>query len=96
MNRDSFDMFKPPERGRFGDNENARQQNETSLISYSEGHEFTLYLRREEMDSIAVQEQRGFSPWIWLPKSKIQFTKKDKGMVDVSMPEWLARDRGLL
>lgn len=35
--------------------------------------------------------------WIWLPLSQIEVSEKDdKGLVVVTMPEWLALDKGLI
>ena len=34
---------------------------------------------------------------VWLPRSQIEYTAPDqKGITVVSLPEWLAEDRGLL
>lgn len=33
---------------------------------------------------------------VWLPKSQIEFTLKPKGIVEVTLPEWLALEKGLI
>lgn len=32
----------------------------------------------------------------WLPKSQIEVHRRDDGTVEVAMPEWLARAKGLI
>lgn len=32
----------------------------------------------------------------WLPKSQIEYELKDNGIVEVTMPEWLAREKGVV
>ena len=35
--------------------------------------------------------------WIWLPLSQIEIGEKDgRGCCEVTMPEWLAKDKGLI
>lgn len=35
--------------------------------------------------------------WVWLPLSQIEVTEvTDSPLVEVSMPEWLAKDKGLI
>lgn len=91
MIRDSYDMFNKPERGRFGDDERADNQ-----VVKSNLHDFTLLFRYEKPLAIAVSEAGGKAPWIWLPRSEIQYEKITGGMVKVTMPEWLAVEKGLL
>lgn len=33
---------------------------------------------------------------VWLPKSQIEYDQASIGMVQVTMPEWLAKEKGLI
>ena len=33
---------------------------------------------------------------VFLPKSQIEFVNKGGGVVEVALPEWLAKDKGLI
>ena len=83
--RDTFDMFGTPERGRFGDN-----------ATPADEVEVTLCLMQERTAAIAVSEAPKESKWIWLPKSRIEFELRPKGMVTVRMGEKLATEKGLI
>lgn len=42
-------------------------------------------------------DDTGREVWIWLPLSQIEVGEKDAGgTCEVSMPEWLAKDKGLI
>ena len=95
--RDTFDAFRNPERGRFGDNEYQRDDC-AALKGANRLHDLTLTLRQEKPLSIAVTDpaKAGAAPWIWLPKSQIEFEKKSATIVVVTLPEWLAKEKGLV
>ena len=38
----------------------------------------------------------GKAPWVWLPRSQIEYVQVEPGLVEVTLPEWLAKDKGLL
>lgn len=99
MTRDTFDRFQTPDRGRFGDNEYASDQPE-KLTGSARLHDFTLTLRQEKPLAIAVTDpnarQLTGTKWIWLPKSKIEFEKVSATSVKVTLPEWLAKEKGLV
>jgi len=48
--------------------------------------------------SIAVCDPDKFGkvPWEFLPKSQIEYVEKGTGIVEVTMPEWIAREKGLI
>lgn len=93
MTRDSFDRFNPPERGRFGDNESVRGNESVR----SDLVDLLLTLRMEKPLAIAVTDPaKPGAAWIWLPKSQIEFEKKSATVVAVTVPEWLAQDKGLV
>ncbi len=91
MSRDAFDMFQRPERGRFGENESVRGNDSVR----SDLVDLALIFRDERPLAIAVSDF-GHKEWKWLPKSKIEFEKTSPTTVNVTLPEWLARDKGLI
>ena len=91
--RDTFDMFTPPDRGRFGDNESVRGNDSVR----SDLVDVTLILRDERPLAIAVSQMQGAgAKWIWLPKSKIEFERKANNVVVVTLPGWMAKEKGLV
>jgi hypothetical protein len=94
MPRDLYDEFTEREdRGRFGERERSRAQRVTGA---SDLVDLTLQLRQEKPLAIAITDPaKAGAAWIWLPKSQIEFEKKSAGVVVVTLPEWLAVDKGL-
>jgi hypothetical protein len=93
MTRDAFDMFTPPDRGRFGENESIRGNDSV----HSDLVDLILHLQAERPLSIAVTDPaKPGSKWEWLPKSKIEFERKSQGLVEVTLPNWLAKEKGLI
>jgi hypothetical protein len=111
MTRDTFDMFQEPERGRFGDNESAapsraRVNGASNLV------DVTMYLHAEskrgmkEQGAIRVSDDRDDAKAKWLPKSQCEFVctgKRERSrqgpfveIVTVTLPEWLAKEKGLI
>lgn len=98
MTRDAFDQFTPPDRGRFGDNEdtprNPRVTGASNLV------DITVHLRHEKPAAIAVIPTDKISvKWTWLPRSMIEFVRKgaqDSTLIEVTLPEWLAKEKGLI
>lgn len=93
MTRDTFDMFERPSRGRFGDNESESVRGNDSVRS--DLVDLALIYRDQRPLALAVSEP-GKLKWIWLPKSKIEFEKTSAFEVKVTMPRWLAKDKGLV
>jgi hypothetical protein len=101
MTRDTFDMFDTPERGRFGDNESVRGND--SVRSNLCDLDLILHNDNPNKKAIAVS-LRGDTPferWAWLPRSMIEYEKTGIGvngsaLVRVTLPEPLARDKGLI
>lgn len=61
--------------------------------------DLTLYFRRETAAAICISKTDEFnSPQIWLPKSQIEyeFDRGSSTIVIVTLPEWLAREKGLI
>lgn len=97
MIRDTADMFKTPERGRFGDNGDDRPGTGAKVAGASDLIDVTLRLIKNNPLSIAVVDPARFgAKWIFLPKSQIEFIEKSHGLVEVTLPSWLAREKGLV
>ena len=62
--------------------------------------------RLVDLDLVVVQETYdaircsadGMPPFVWLPKSKIEYDKKEntRRTYQVTLPEWLAQDKELI
>lgn len=90
--RDTADMFSQPGRGRFGENETRRNEVERVHLT-----DVTLVLRQERATSIAVTQTTNASEkWIFLPLAMIEYRTLNATTVEVTMPERLARDKGLI
>jgi hypothetical protein len=55
--------------------------------------DFNFEFRRETDKAICVSEDG--TKEFWLPKSQIEFEHKTDGSVDVTLPIWLAKEKGL-
>jgi hypothetical protein len=98
MTRDTYDMFKSPERGRFGEDEQQHRPGRSPKVTgASDLIDLTLPMRAQTQKAIQVTDytKPGLG-WIWLPKSQIEYEDKGHGVAVVTLPEWLARDKGLL
>ena len=96
--KDTFERFEQPDRGRFGDNESAPSRKAPRVTGASDLVDLTLQLRFEKPLSVAVTDpaKPQKQEWTWLPKSQIEFEKKGGVAVVVTLPEWLARSKGLV
>jgi hypothetical protein len=98
MTRDTFDNFQQPERGRFGDNEAAepKARSKPRVTGASDLIDLTLRLMKDNPLSIAVTDPaKRDGKWIFLPKSQIEYRDIGHGTVIVTLPGWLAEDKGL-
>lgn len=90
--RDTRDMFEELPRGRCGDNETRRDDVERVKLVDVE-----LTLRQERATSIAVTQTTNASEkWIFLPLAMIEYRKLNATTVEVTIPERLAKDKGLI
>jgi hypothetical protein len=99
MTRAAYDMFAKPERGRFGDNEEQRRPGRGPKVTgASDLIDMTVTLRADRPKAIAVTDDAKVgAKWVWLPKSQIEIVAEGVGgVIQVTMPEWLAKDKGLL
>lgn len=55
--------------------------------------DFNFKFHRETEKAICVSE--GSDNEFWLPKSQIEYEMRNDGSVDVTMPIWLAKEKGV-
>ena len=58
--------------------------------------DMTLQLHHEVEKAILVSDDGNSEHGVWLAKSLIEFAPKANGIVEVTLPEWLAIERGLV
>lgn len=108
MTRDTFDMFQQPDRGRFGENEERRENTArgprvtgaSDLIDLDMVHHIDRSTEKAAFVSLGDRAAGKY-----LPKSQIEMVdtgaveRRWKGAYDqkvrVTMPEWLAKQKGL-
>ncbi len=100
MIRDTFDMFQEPDRGRFGDNELHRPGNGPRVTGASDLVDIDdLFLRNDNPAKLAIAVSKRadtpFKDWQWLPRSLVEYEKVGR-LVRVTLPERLAREKGLV
>lgn len=108
MARDTYDMFQSPERGRFGDNE--AKPKGPRVSGASDLHDLDLVLHHETDLAIKVSVDGAEARAVWFPKSRVEIFRgnldtrgtRSTGqlvrlpVITVTMPERLAREKGLL
>jgi hypothetical protein len=92
--RDTFDRMQPNDRGLFGDKEHAPSRGR--VTGSSDLHDFTLVLVTQTQRAIGVKQDPKGPVTIWLPKSMIEYVEKPGGLVEVTMAERLAVEKGLM
>lgn len=65
-------------------------------MSESRLTEITVQLHQQTERAILVSDDGDVEKACWLPKSQIEFAEKAGGMIEVTLPEWLATERGLV
>lgn len=90
--RDTFDMFSPRERGRFGDDELRGNDSVRSDLT-----DLVLTLQQDRPLALMVTDPaKPGSKWISLPKSLIEYEVLRQGVVKVTIPERFAKEKGLI
>lgn len=101
MSRDSFDIFSPRDRGRFGDNESA----DDSRVVKSDLVDLDLLLHNDNPSkkaiAVSLNAATPFERWTWLPRSLIEVERTGEGVgrcpsIRVTLPEKLAKEKGLI
>src|ERR1700689_494729 len=94
------DMFAPRERGRFGDNESPDNRGQAARVTgASDIIDLTVYLMMDKPDkkAIAIRDpaKGGTAPWVWVPRSMVEYVNAEPGLILLTLPQWLAKDKGL-
>lgn len=58
--------------------------------------DITVQMHQETPKAILVSDDGNPDNGVWLAKSLIEFVEKPGGIVEVTLPEWLATERGLV
>lgn len=58
--------------------------------------EVTVKFVRESVAAILVNDSDDPAKAVWLPKSQIEVSEKADGILEITMPEWLAIKTGLV
>jgi hypothetical protein len=66
-------------------------------VTKSDLLDITVQLHHETDRAILVSDDGGPDKAVWLAKSQIEFTpvRGQSGVIEVTLPEWLATERGL-
>jgi hypothetical protein len=61
-------------------------------------YDIRVQLHRETDKAVLVSETGDKEQAVWLPRSQIECVEVDgkPGLLDVTMPEWLAQEKGLI
>ena len=92
--KDTFEKFESPDRGRFGDNEShgGRKQ----ITGKSDLVDVALIRFAETAKAVLAGETLDKSKAAWLPKSQVEIASGDGNSITVTMPQWLAKDKGFV
>lgn len=58
--------------------------------------DLTMQLHAESQKAILVSDEGDKTHAVWLPLSQVEIEHKGKGIVVVTLPEWLAIEKGLV
>lgn len=59
--------------------------------------DLTMQLHAETAFAVLVSDDGENDNAVWLPKSQIEIDMaEDRGIATVTLPEWLAKDKGLI
>ena len=108
--KDAFDKFAPPERGRFGDNEMAPLPARGPRVTgASDLKDIELFQHAKTRFGVLVSRGRHGKAPVWLPLSHVEIEETGRServwnddrrhyapIVIVTLPERLAREKGLL
>lgn len=58
--------------------------------------DLTMRLHHETAKAVLVSDDGDKAHAVWLPLSQVEIEHKPKGIVVVTLPEWMATDKGLV
>lgn len=59
--------------------------------------DISVQLHHETEKAVLVSDNGNKDKAIWIPKSLIEISQADKnGIVEISLPEWMAKSKGLI
>lgn len=98
---DSYDMFQARERGRFGDNESSDAIRGNDSVRSNLVDLKLIYVCHSRSGKAigVIRERNVVAAPIYLPISQIEFEPRSPmngQVIQVAMPEWLAKDKGLI
>lgn len=91
--KDTYDRFQRRDRERFGDNEHGSIRGNDSVRS--DLVDLTVFLFTQTPKAICVSQVPG-GKQTWLPKSQIEFVTLDGDLIELALPERLAKEKGLI
>ena len=95
MTRDTFDLFTEQQapRARFGDSDSLHKEEarKSDLIDLD-----LPYCGTRALSLVVHKPGDPAKKWIFLALSQIEFEMKSKFEVHVTLPEWLAKEKGLI
>jgi len=62
----------------------------------SDLYDIEMQLHHETGKAVLVSDDGDRDNAVWLPKASIEIEPKSKGVIVVTLPEWLAVEKGLL
>lgn len=65
-------------------------------MSRSELTDVTMHLHHQTANAILVSDDGDKEKAIWLPKSQVEFTEPKNNITEVTMPTWIAKEKGLI
>ena len=70
---------------------------QSGMLYQSDVIDITCKIHAETRIAFLVSDTGEERDAVWLPKSQVEYGKNTRtGLAVVSMPEWLARDKGLI
>lgn len=97
---DTYDRFQAPERGRFGDNEQAPIRGNDSVRSDLVDVRVIYLCTSQSGKAIGVAPWSGYvGPPIYLPLSQIDYAPPEPTngqQIEMTLPKWLAKEKGLI
>ena len=58
--------------------------------------DITVQLHHETDKAVLVSDDGNKMHAVWLPKSQIEIEDKGKGVLEITLPIWIAKEKGLI